>query len=240
MPKEFQTELKQAIGQARSVLEDLQRVGLGEYYPDTETAQLPVCELDQVDGPASCQVQSLDDVRAELGDCQRCELSRERNSIVFGVGNPDADLVLVGEGPGREEDLKGEPFVGEAGGLLTKIIEAIKLKRGDVYICNVLKCRPPENRNPAPEEISNCQDYLKRQISIIRPRVICTLGKFATQALADSLLPISKLRGKFYDYQGIKVMPTFHPAYLLRNPAAKKLVWQDMKKIARELRIKLK
>ncbi|MCG2677689.1 uracil-DNA glycosylase, partial [bacterium] len=144
--------------------------------------------------------------------------------------------VFVGEAPGREEDIQGLPFVGRAGELLTKIIEAMGLKRKDVYISNVLKCRPPQNRNPLPSEVAACQDYLRQQLEIISPRVICCLGKFSCLLLLNQDAPISRLRGQFQDFRGIKVMPTFHPAYLLRNPAAKRLVWEDMQKIMTELR----
>lgn len=165
-----------------------------------------------------------------------CQLCRSRTNLVFGSGNPNAELVFVGEAPGRDEDLKGEPFVGKAGQLLTKIIESIGLKRSDVYICNILKCRPPENRNPYPAEILACEEYLVKQLDIIKPRIICALGKFAAQTLLKSETPISTLRGKFYDYHGVKIIPTFHPAYLLRNPQDKRLVWEDMKKIKKELK----
>lgn len=163
--------------------------------------------------------------------CTDCSLHKSRRNLVFGEGNAAAKLVFVGEAPGVEEDLQGLPFVGAAGTLLTKIIEAIGLKREEVYICNVLKCRPPHNRSPLPEEIAQCRQALLSQINIIRPLVICALGKFAAQALLESQEPISKLRGKFFEIQGIKIMPTYHPAYLLRNPEDKKIVWDDMKKI---------
>ncbi|PJC47030.1 MAG: hypothetical protein CO035_07795, partial [Candidatus Omnitrophica bacterium CG_4_9_14_0_2_um_filter_42_8] len=149
----------------------------------------------------------------------------------FGSGSINAKLMFVGEAPGHEEDIQGVPFVGEAGALLTKIIEAMAIKRDDVYICNILKCRPPQNRNPLPEEISMCIDYLYAQIDAIKPKVICGLGKFASQTLLNTETPISKLRGKWHEYRGMKFMPTYHPAYLLRNPKDKKLVWEDMKKI---------
>jgi len=179
---------------------------------------------------------SLDDLRAELGDCQRCKLCRGRTNIVFGIGNPKATLMFVGEGPGRDEDLKAEPFVGRAGQLLTEIItKGMKLRREDVYIANVIKCRPPDNRNPEPDEIAACQPFLLRQIELIRPRVIVALGTFAAQTLLAQRTPISRLRGKWFDYQGVKLMPTLHPAYLLRNPNDKRLVWEDIKMVMREL-----
>src|SRR3989338_5937946 len=167
--------------------------------------------------------------------CQKCPLGKMRTKSVFGSGNINAKLMFVGEAPGRDEDIQGLPFVGEAGQLLTKIIEAMGIKREDVYICNILKCRPPQNRNPLPEEISMCIDYLYNQIDMIKPKVICGLGKFASQNLLNTETPISRLRGKWHEYRGIKFMPTYHPAYLLRNPADKKLVWEDMKKIMEEL-----
>ncbi len=236
MPKEFQAELKLALGQARSVLEDLHRVGLGEYYPAADSDQLPACELGQVESAPDCQVMSLDAVRAELGDCQRCNLSRERNSIVFGVGNANAELVVVGEGPGREEDAKGEPFVGEAGRLLDRILLAMGLQRSDVYICNVVKCRPPNNRDPQPDEIAACEPFLQKQLVAIRPKVIVALGKFAAQTLLQNKIPISKMRGHWNAYHGIPLMPTYHPAYLLRNPLGKREVWEDVKQVMKKLR----
>jgi DNA polymerase len=177
----------------------------------------------------------LEALSFEILKSECCQLCRTRTNLVFGSGNPDAELVFVGEAPGREEDLQGLPFVGRAGQLLTKIIESIGLKRKDVYICNILKCRPPNNRDPFPTEILACEGYLIRQLEIIKPSIICPLGKFAAQTLLRSQTPISQLRGKFYDYHGIKLIPTFHPAYLLRNPGDKRLVWEDMKKIKREL-----
>lgn len=180
--------------------------------------------------------QSLQDIRADIGDCQRCKLCQGRTNIVFGVGNPQARLMFVGEGPGRDEDLKGEPFVGRAGQLLTEIItKGMKVRREDVYIANVVKCRPPENRNPEPDEIAACQPFLLRQIDSVGPKVIVALGKFAAQTLLGVNTPISRLRGQWYDYRGVKLMPTLHPAYLLRNPADKRLVWDDIKMVIREL-----
>jgi DNA polymerase len=174
-------------------------------------------------------------LREDWKDCTRCPLSSTRTQVVFGTGNPEARLMFVGEAPGFEEDKQGEPFVGAAGQLLTKIIEAMKLKRDDVYIANCLKCRPPGNRNPEPAEIASCHPALSKQIEIIRPEVIVALGKFAAQTLTKSDRPITRLRGQFHDFDGIKLMPTFHPAYLLRSPADKKLVWEDMKQVMREL-----
>lgn len=174
---------------------------------------------------------NLDAIQEELGECKRCKLHSGRTNIVFGTGNHDARLVFVGEGPGYDEDIKGEPFVGRAGQLLTKIIQAIDLSRDEVYICNIIKCRPPSNRNPETDEIKACFPFLKRQIDVICPDFICALGTFAAQTLLDTNEPISKLRGRLFEYRGSKVMPTYHPAYLLRNPEKKRDVWEDMKKL---------
>jgi uracil-DNA glycosylase len=178
----------------------------------------------------------LADIKADIGDdCRRCKLHKlGRKQVVFGVGNPDADLMFVGEAPGADEDEQGIPFVGRAGQLLTKIIEAIGLTRDDVYIANVIKCRPPQNRNPEQDEVDTCEPFLFRQIDTIKPKVIVALGTFAARALLRTLDPISRLRGRVYDYRGAKLIPTFHPAYLLRNPASKRDVWEDMK-VARGL-----
>jgi DNA polymerase len=184
--------------------------------------------------PKTVRVETLKDIRQDLGDCRRCGLSASRSHIVFGEGSPTARLVFVGEGPGFEEDRSGRPFVGAAGRLLTRIIEAIRLSREDVYICNVIKCRPPSNRNPEPEEIHTCAPFLMRQLAAIRPLLVCALGKFAAQTLLDSALPISKLRGRFYDFEGMRLIPTYHPAFLLRNENRKRDVWEDMKLLMKE------
>jgi len=179
---------------------------------------------------AASSAADLTTIRAVLGDCQRCKLATGRKNIVFGQGSPHAALMFVGEAPGADEDEQGLAFVGRAGQLLTDIIEkGLKLKRADVFIANVLKCRPPGNRNPEPDEISSCQPFLEQQILAIRPKVLVGLGKFAGQWLLKTAEPISRIRGRLGDYAGIKVMPTYHPAYLLRNPSAKKDVWEDMK-----------
>ncbi|MEP9411673.1 MAG: uracil-DNA glycosylase [Candidatus Brocadia sp.] len=177
------------------------------------------------------RIQLLEKLKSEMLTCHKCPLGKTRTNLVFGVGNPMANLMFVGEAPGRDEDLQGEPFVGRAGQLLTRIIEAIGLKRSDVYIANVLKCRPPGNRNPLPEEIVLCMPYLIKQIGIIQPKVLCALGTFAAQTLLNTKAPVGTLRGKFHDYNGIPMMVTFHPAYLLRNPNDKAKVWEDMKKV---------
>ena len=179
---------------------------------------------------------SLPELREAIGDCRRCKLWPGRTHLVFGVGNPQAKLMFIGEGPGRDEDLQGEPFVGRAGQLLTDIItKGMGLKRQDVYIANVVKCRPPENRNPEPDEVASCEPFLKKQIDLVRPKIIIALGKFAVQTLLQTKAPITKLRGNWHSYHGIKLMPTFHPAYLLRNPGDKKLVWEDIKKVIKEM-----
>src|SRR6516162_3970480 len=176
--------------------------------------------------------EALAAIRADIGDCTRCKLhTLGRKQIVFGVGNPEADLMFVGEAPGADEDEQGIPFVGRAGQLLTKIIEAIGLTRDDVYIANVIKCRPPQNRNPEQDEVDTCEPFLFRQIDTIKPKVIVALGTFAARALLRTLDPISRLRGRVYDYRGAKLIPTFHPAYLLRNPSSKREVWEDMKRV---------
>lgn len=187
------------------------------------------------DGPAD-PAAALAAIREDLGDCTRCKLhALGRTHIVFGVGNPRAALMFVGEAPGADEDAQGIPFVGRAGQLLTRIIEAIGLKRDDVYIANVIKCRPPGNRNPEPDEVAACEPFLMRQIDAIRPKVIVALGTFAARALVGSNVPISRLRGRVFACRGARLVPTFHPAYLLRNPEAKRDTWEDMKKVRKLL-----
>ena len=177
--------------------------------------------------------EALQALRVEIGPaCTRCKLhALGRKQVVFGVGNPTADLMFVGEAPGADEDIQGEPFVGRAGQLLTKIIEAIGMKRDDVYIANVIKCRPPGNRNPEPDEVDRCEPFLFRQIDAIKPKVIVALGKFAAQSLLRTTEPITRIRGREYKYRNAILMPTYHPAYLLRNPASKREVWEDMKRV---------
>jgi DNA polymerase len=183
-------------------------------------------------GPAGDPAAALAAVREDLGDCRRCKLWSGRKTIVFGQGNPRAELMFVGEAPGADEDEQGLAFVGRAGQLLTDIIEkGLKMKRADVFIANVIKCRPPQNRNPEPDEILACQPFLEEQIRAIRPKVLVGLGKFGAQWLLKSAEPITRVRGRLGSYEGIAVMPTYHPAYLLRNPAAKKDVWEDMKQV---------
>jgi DNA polymerase len=205
----------------------------------TENAA-PAVDEAAVVSPANRQPPTANPFEAlqlEAHDCTQCRLSGTRTNVVFGVGNPNADLMFIGEAPGRDEDLQGEPFVGRAGQLLTDIIKAMKLTRDDVYIANVVKCRPPENRNPEPDELDACRPFIRRQVELIQPKVIVTLGRFGLQSLTEKGYGISAVRGQWLDYNGIKLMPTYHPAYLHRNPAAKKDVWQDMKKVMAELGI---
>jgi uracil-DNA glycosylase family 4 len=182
-----------------------------------------------------CGSAALLAIREELGECARCKLGAGRTRLVFGVGNPRAELAFVGEGPGQDEDLQGEPFVGKAGQLLTKMIEAMGFRREDVYIANVVKCRPPGNRNPEPDEIAACEPFLRAQLAAIGPKVIVALGKFAAHTLLRETTPITKLRGRWSEYAGVKLMPTFHPAYLLRSPEEKKKAWEDLQLVMSEL-----
>src|SRR5216683_2393523 len=212
----------------RVIVEDLQR------YLAWEAEQGKVSILSPASAPPPVKPatdRSLEAIRQELGDCKRCKLSNGRTQIVFGVGNPKAELVFVGEGPGAEEDAQGIPFVGKAGQLLTKMIEAMGFRRDEVYICNVVKCRPPGNRNPEPDEIEACEPFLRAQLGSIRPKVIVALGKFAAQTLLRDATPITRLRGNWREYCGIPLMPTFHPAYLLRNPVEKKNAWLDLRQV---------
>jgi uracil-DNA glycosylase family 4 len=188
---------------------------------------------------ASATVDSLEQIRADLEGCTRCKLCSGRKTIVFGEGNPKAELVFVGEGPGEQEDIQGRPFVGKAGQLLDKMIEAMGLSREQVFIANVVKCRPPGNRNPEPDEIASCSPFLHRQLDLIRPKVIVALGKFAAQTLLQTEQRISELRGNFFEYRGVRLMPTFHPAFLLRNPESKREAWSDLQKVAVELGIEI-
>lgn len=214
--------------------------------PAPSVGALPVPDIGSqpLEGPVlktrAERVAALDVIQAEVKPCIKChELATTRTQTVFGVGNPLAQLCFVGEAPGADEDERGEPFVGRAGQLLTKIIEACQLKREDVFILNVLKCRPPGNRAPLPDEVANCRPFLDRQLAVIRPQYICCLGTTAAQTLLQTDRTIGQLRGKFHDYRGIPVMCTYHPAYLLRNPAAKRDVWEDMKKLMAKLGVNL-
>src|SRR5688572_13217875 len=205
--------------------------------PDTDTRSAdlqvsPDLQVGPVGTVGSDAVAQLAAIREDIGDCVRCKLcTLGRKQIVFGVGNPNADLMFVGEAPGRDEDIQGIPFVGRSGQKLTQIIEAIGLKREDVYIANVIKCRPPENRNPEPDEVEQCEPFLFRQVDTIKPKVIVALGTFAAKSLLKSTDSISRLRGRVFEYRGAKLVPTFHPAFLLRNPSCRREVWEDMKKV---------
>jgi len=196
--------------------------------------------LSDQEGSESLSCQTLSEIREELGDCTRCRLCETRRSIVFGEGNPKARLVFVGEGPGRDEDIQGRPFVGRAGQLLTKIIGAMKLERKDVYICNVVKCRPPGNRNPEPDEVESCEPFLAKQLESINPEVIVCLGSVATGLMLKlKNFKMAQLRGTFHQYGNSRLMITYHPAALLRNPSLKKPVWEDMKLVMKELVISI-
>jgi len=195
----------------------------------TASAALPLMQAPSLfDAAERIEGDSLERIREDIGDCTRCRLHKSRNKIVFGVGNPRAELVFVGEGPGHDEDMQGIPFVGRAGQLLTQMIEAMGLRRDDVYICNVVKCRPPENRTPEKDEIATCSPFLLRQLAVIQPKVICCLGAVAAQTLLATHQSISRFRGQWFDFRGARLLATYHPAYLLRNPNAKGEVWKDL------------
>ncbi len=240
MPDKVYHECRELISQGKVLLEDLHDWGFSS-VPELVAEDLPICPVElpaaRAEGQAetACRKETLEELGARLQTCTRCPLCEQRQRVVFGVGNPQADLVLVGEAPGREEDEKGVPFVGEAGRLLDRILFAMKLSRKDVYICNVIKCRPPKNRDPQTEEIAACEQFLKQQLELIRPRLIIALGRFAAQTLLQSKEPIGRLRGQWREYQSIPLMPTYHPAYLLRNPAGKRDVWEDMKQVLHKL-----
>lgn len=211
------------------------------WLSDAGVGEVPPAPAPAVDpGPYAtsdkgCGSPALLAVRRELGECTRCKLAGGRTTLVFGVGDPQAELMFVGEGPGADEDRQGEPFVGRAGQLLTRMIEAMGYRRERVYIANVVKCRPPENRNPEPDEMDACEPFLRAQIAAVRPKVIVALGKTAVQALLRETSAISRLRGRWFSYEGVKLMPTFHPAYLLRSPEEKKKAWEDLQLVMKEL-----
>jgi uracil-DNA glycosylase len=229
------TEAAELIGHLRVYLEELRESGVDALPLAEERPTSARSETGEAACIAGADRETLAEIRAELGDCCRCELGGSRKNLVFGVGNPHARIVFVGEAPGRDEDLQGEPFVGEAGQLLTKIIQAMGFERSEVYICNVLKCRPPGNRDPLPSEVEACGSFMLRQVMAINPEVIVALGKFASQTLLQSKEIISRLRGKFHDYHGIPLMPTFHTSALLRDPAKKREVWEDMQQVMKLL-----
>jgi uracil-DNA glycosylase family 4 len=225
MDRDPREELRQIVGHVRAHLALQEELGLEHVdlrWPEPAA-------------PPQHARPTLEQVRADLGECTRCKLHTHRTQIVFGVGNPNAKLVFVGEAPGADEDAQGEPFVGRAGQLLTKIIQAMGMTREDVYICNIIKCRPPNNRTPESDEVVACQPFLLQQLQAIAPRFICALGGPAAQTLLQTKEPISRLRGRFHDFHGIPLLPTFHPAFLLRNPNEKKTVWEDMKLLLRHI-----
>jgi len=228
----LRSELREIVALTREFLRAQREHGNEVVSVDSHVLE----RLGKIAPPAGTERSSgrLDSLKREALRCVKCKLHETRTTVVFGEGSPQARLLFVGEAPGRDEDIQGRPFVGRAGQLLTRIIESIGLTREEVYIANILKCRPPKNRNPLPDEIACCLPYLTGQIELIRPRIICALGAFAAQPLVGSNEGITRLRGTFYDYHGMKLIPTFHPAACLRNPATKKYVWEDMKKIQRE------
>ena len=225
-------KFRDIIMDMKSYLEYLKLIGI-EALPLFETKAADLLSNPSLHAPSA---KTLEEIRRELGECQRCKLHRTRRTLVFGEGSEKAKLMFVGEGPGYDEDVQGRPFVGKAGQLLTKIIQSINLQREEVYITNIIKCRPPQNRNPEPDEIECCNPFLLKQINAIQPQIICALGTFAAQSLLKTNIKISALRGRFYELEGIKVIPTYHPAYLLRNPERKREVWQDMKMISERLK----
>jgi DNA polymerase len=219
-------EVQEVVADLRAYLEYLKGMGIEALPVSQETVEKGI------PSEAPPLALALEEIRKELGDCKRCKLHRTRRTIVFGEGNKKAKLMFVGEGPGYDEDVQGRPFVGKAGQLLTKIIQSIHLSREEVYIANIIKCRPPQNRNPEPDEIKSCFPFLMKQIRAIQPKIICALGTFAAQTLLETDVKITSLRGRTFDLQGITVLPTYHPAFLLRNPDKKREVWEDMKQIA--------
>jgi DNA polymerase len=225
-------EVKEIIGLLKNHMSLNRSMGL-------EPPRLSIQTRAYLDGGPSQPI-SLEDLREDIGDCRRCKLYQDRTTLVFGEGSSKARLVFVGEGPGREEDQVGRPFVGEAGRLLTRIIEAMGLSRESVYICNVVKCRPPKNRDPEGDEIETCLPFLKRQLNLIQPDVICALGRVAAQALLGKEFRITRERGKWQSFMDTPMMPTYHPAYLLRNPSAKRVVWEDIQEIMRHLGLEVK
>src|SRR5947209_964530 len=224
--------MRELVDEVRAWLAWAQESGLQNLAPQARRADPAKVET-------VTRLPVLEAVRTELGECTLCKLHKGRHTIVFGVGSPEARLMFVGEAPGEDEDLKGETFVGKAGQLLTKMIEAMGLRREDVYICNTVKCRPPNNRNPEPDELAACEPFLKAQLAAVKPEVIVTLGKFAAQALLRDDTAISRLRGTWREYEGIPLMPTFHPAYLLRSPGEKGKVWDDLKQVMKKLELPL-
>ena len=229
--EQLQKELLLAVGGLKSQVLNQSSLAVGLEW------KKPLSTKNEIKNISTNNEEQLKKVSQEIANCQLCQLAKKRQNLVFGDGNPNAQIVFVGEAPGADEDQQGLPFVGRAGQLLTKIIEAMGIQRKDVYICNILKCRPPGNRNPLPDEISLCEPFLIKQLQAISPKVICALGTFAAQTLLKTDVPITLLRGRFHTYNGIKLMPTYHPAYLLRSPSAKKPVWEDVQKIMKEIQL---
>jgi uracil-DNA glycosylase family 4 len=227
--RQLRAELLSAVKALKNRVTDLDKYAAGLSWEKVERVQ------NNIRVNTQNNESDLSKICTDMAGCQLCSLGKTRRNLVFGDGNPQAKVVFVGEAPGADEDEQGLPFVGRAGQLLTKIIEAMGLSRKEVYICNILKCRPPQNRNPLSEEIAACEPFLKQQLKSISPQIICALGSFAAKTLLKTDVPISILRGRFHSYEGIKLMPTYHPAYLLRNPSAKKTVWEDVQLIMKEL-----
>ncbi|MFO7812653.1 MAG: uracil-DNA glycosylase [Pelovirga sp.] len=224
------------VCQARSLLQELKEMGFSTIAPVVSPEKMLIDTASPAAASLVAPGETLADLRTEVERCRACPLHEKRQTVVFGRGNPEANLVFVGEAPGYEEDQQGEPFVGEAGRLLDRILFAMGLSADEVYICNLIKCRPPANRDPHAKEVAACEPYLKRQLALLKPTVIVALGRFAAQALLGGVqTPVSRLRGQWHSYEGIALMPTFHPAYLLRSPQDKKLVWEDMIKVKQRL-----
>ena len=229
-PSRFGSSVRRGSRSHRGYIEQIGLAAAAKPAPASPSFAPPPSGLSLFD--ERIEGDSLERIREAIGgNCTRCKLHKGRTKLVFGVGNPKAELVFVGEGPGRDEDLQGEPFVGRAGKLLTQMIEAMSLRRENVYICNVVKCRPPENRLPEKDEISTCSTFLMRQLAVIQPKVICCLGSCSAQTLLQTTQGISRFRGEWFDFRGSKLIATYHPAYLLRNPNAKGEVWKDLQKV---------
>lgn len=235
-------EIREIFGQLKNLLTAHQEMGIEPPSVPMQAMKYLECRVSETRLSAAKldHLDSLETLRDFIGECTRCKLHKGRSNLVFGEGSPHARLVFVGEGPGQKEDLAGRPFVGEAGQLLTRIIGAMGLRRQDVYICNVVKCRPPRNRDPERDEIETCIPFLKQQLNIIRPEILCTLGRVAGQSLLGEDFKITIERGKWNSYNDIRLMPTYHPAYLLRNPSAKRHVWEDIQKIMASLGLEVK
>jgi DNA polymerase len=230
------TSRKPIVDIFSQVIDQQRELGLGELRLDRDTVAtlLPAEPSRKPSRDSAAPTKALSDYYEQICNCTKCRLHEGRNKFVFGVGNPAADVMFVGEGPGHDEDIKGEPFVGRAGQLLDRILAAIKFDRKQIYIANIVKCRPPNNRDPQPDEMSECLPYLKKQIEIINPRFICCLGRVAAQALLGVTTPLGKMRGRFMDFEGRKLMVTYHPAALLRFPQYKRDTWEDVQMLRKE------